>query len=137
MRARNAIPASVLVVVAFAVVLFVLFGTKFRRFKHQSAKYHAEVATGCDFMLAQYAIGTNYHGIDVSVTDAGLPQIIRCLHPIKIKLATNWAWILVDGTHTDGLNITWEPQDEMHTNIWNLVICNGEGPSEVVYVVSR
>ena len=137
MRATRIIPALVLVALVSAVVLFVLFGTKFRRFKRQSATYHAEVAAACDFMLAHYPIGTNLYGVEISVTDAALPQIVRSLQPIKIKLAPNWAWIWVDGSHTDGLNITWEPQDELHTNIWNLVIGNGEGPSKVVYVASR
>jgi hypothetical protein len=137
MRAARIIPALVLIALVSAVVPFVLFGTKFRRFQHQSAKYHAEVAAACDLMLAHYPVGTNSRGIEISVTDAALPQSVRSLHPIKIRLAPNWAWIWVDGSHTDGLNITWEPQDEMHTNIWNLVIGNGEGPSKVVYAVSR
>src|SRR5436190_23395149 len=137
MRARNAIPVFAVIVVALAISLFVLLGTKFRRFKHQSTSYHAKVAAACDFMLAHYRIGTNYYGAEISPTDAALPQIVRSLHPIKIKLAPNWAWIWVDGSHTDGLNITWQPVDEVHTNIWNLVIGNGEGPSEIVYAATR
>src|SRR5260221_280582 len=128
----RAIPASALIVVVFAVLLFWLLDTKFRRFKHQSAKYHAEVAAACDFML----IGTN-KAIELSVADASLPEMVRRLRPCKIKLAANWVWIWVDDSHTDGLNVTWEPQDETHTNIWNLIIGNGEGPSEVVYVANR
>src|SRR5437016_2966820 len=92
MRAARVIPAIVLIVLLSAVVLFVLFDTKFRRFKHQSAMYHAEVAAACDFMLAHYPIGTNSYGVEISVTDAALPQVVRSLHPIKIKLAPNWAW---------------------------------------------
>ena len=136
MRASRTMPAFALLVLVFAVVLFVLFGTKYRRFKRYSAKYHAEVAAACDFMLAHYPVGTN-KAVEISVKDAALPDIVRTLRPCKIKVAANWAWIWVDDSHTDGLSVTWEPQDEAHTNTWNLIISNGEGPSEVVYVAKR
>jgi hypothetical protein len=122
-----------------AVLLLLLYcqvTRKYVRFKHQSTKYHSAVAVACDFMLAHYLVGGT-NGVEVPATDTALPQVIRNLHPLKIKLERNWVWILVGDSHLDGLNITWEPQDESHTNIWNLSIGNGEGPSEVVYVARR
>jgi hypothetical protein len=137
MRARNSIPVFALVLLIFAGTLFVLVGSKFHRFEHRGASYYAEVAEACDFMLTHYGLGTNQYGAEIPLTDAGIPQVVRNLRPIKIKLALNWAWIWVDSSHTDGLNITWQPQDELHSNIWNLVIGNGEGRSEVVYAATR
>jgi hypothetical protein len=126
--------ASVLAV--FLLLLYCQLTRKYVEFKHRTAAYHSEVAAACDFMLAHYLVGGT-NGVEISATDTALPQVIRNLHPLKIKVARNWAWIWVDDSHLDGLNITWEPQDEAHTNIWNLVIGNGEGPSEVVYAVNR
>jgi len=136
MRKPWIITALAVIVLVSAVLLFALFDTKFRRFKRQSAKYHAEVAAACDFMLSHYLIGGT-NGVEISVKDPALPPAIRNLNPLKIKVAHNWAWISVDDSHLDGLSITWEPHDESHTNVWNLVIGNGEGPSAVVYAANR
>jgi hypothetical protein len=133
MLSRKTIIISALIVGCCLVLLNWLLDSKYRRFKNQNPKYHADVAAACDSMLANHPLGTNQY-MELSVTDASLPEIIRNLHPEKIKLSTNWVWIWVDSSRSDGLAITWEPRDEAHTNIWNLIISYGEGSSKAVYV---
>jgi len=121
----KAIKVFVLIVVSFAVFVVWLFDTKFRKFEHQSVEYYTDFATAGDFMLAHYPLGTNKF-IEIPVSDPSLPKIVSNLQPVRIKLSTDWVWILVDGSHTDGLNVTWEASA--------LSISDGEGPSKVVYV---
>jgi hypothetical protein len=130
----TALIASVLTV--FLLLVYCQFTRKFIRFEHRSTRYHADFAAACGSILAHYPLGTKRF-VEISPADASLPGIVRDLHPERIKVATNWVWILVDGSHLDGLNVTWAPQDEARTNTWNLVIGNGEGPSKVVYAAKR
>jgi len=130
----TALVASVLAV--FLLLVYCQLTRKFVRFEHRNTNYHANFAGACESILGHHPLGTNRF-IEISPADASLPRIVRELHPERIKVSTNWVWILVDGSHLDGLNVTWEPQDDAQTNTWNLVIGNGEGPSKVVYVAKR
>jgi hypothetical protein len=124
--------AFVLMLACLGFVLLRLNERKYLRFKHQSAKGHADFALACDFLLTHHPLGTNKF-IELSGTDPGLPVLVRNLHPEKIKLAANRLWILVDGSHDDGLVIVWEPKAEGQTNIWHLIVGTGEGGTESVY----
>ena len=135
MRARKFI--FVLLTAGSCLLLLIWLGdSKFRRFKRQSLQYHKDFAAACDSILSHYPLGTN-GSLEIPAAGGTLPEIILALHPSRIKVSTNWVWILVDGSHTDGLAVVWEPQDETHTNRWNLVATTGEGPSEVIYVATR
>ncbi|EEF59022.1 hypothetical protein [Pedosphaera parvula] len=136
MLSRKTIIISALIVGCCLVLLNWLFDSKYSRFKSQNPKYHADFAAACDSILANHPLGTNKY-MELSVTDTSLAEIIRNLHPERIKVSTNWVWIWVDSSHTDGLSITWEPRDESQTNIWNLIIGYGEGKNKVVYVSKR
>ena len=137
MRPPKIITALIVSLLAvFALLLYLQVTRKFIRFEHRSTTYYEDFAAACGLILAHYPIGTNRF-VDISPADASLPVIVRDLHPERIRVATNWVWILVDGSHLDGLNVTWGPQDEAQTNTWNLVIGNGEGPSKVVYAAKR
>jgi hypothetical protein len=96
-------------------------------FKNKSAKYHADFAEACDFVLAHHPLGTNMF-VKLSVTDSSLPQIISDTHPAEIGVGSNIVWVLVSHSHVDGLAVIWKPQDEV------LTINNGDGPEEIVYV---
>src|ERR1043166_974802 len=113
-----------------------LLDSKFRRFKRQSSQYHSDFAEACDSILLRHPLATNRF-VEVSLSEGSLPEIVRSLRPSRIKVSTNWVWILVDGSHTDGLAVVWEPQDDVHTNVWNLIATTGEGPAEVVHVATR
>src|SRR5678815_4154771 len=84
--------------VASVVALIWLLDGKYSRFNHKSAEYHAAFAAGCDSMFEHYPLGTNKF-IELSAADAFVPQVVRDLHPARIKVSTNWVWILVDGSH--------------------------------------
>lgn len=138
MRVTKIITALALTV--FLLLLYCQLTRKYVRFENKSAKYHADFAAACDSILAHYPLGTNKF-LDISTTDAGLPGIVRDLHPERIKVATNWVWVLVDGSHTDGLVVVWEtkwgPDGTKLPNVWNLEIGNGEDGSKALYVTSR
>jgi len=123
-----------LAVVAIAVAIgWLLRPGKYLRFKHQSGEYYATFAAACDSMLAHYSLGTNGF-LEISGAGEFLPRMVRDLHPWRIKVSTNWVWILVNGSHSrDGLVSVWEPQYD-RTNMWNLGVGTGEGETAVVYV---
>ena len=105
-------------------------------FKHKSPQYYAAFAKSCDSLLAQRILGTDEF-VEVLVTDASLPEMIRDVHPFKIKLARDRVWILAGGTsHVLGYGITWEPQDEAKTNVWALSATQ-ESDTRVLYVAER
>src|SRR6516225_7103094 len=91
--------ASVLVV--SSILVFCQLTRKFVRFDHRSSKFHAQFASACDSMLSRFPLNTNKL-VEISTADPSLPQIVRDLRPETIKLSTNWVWILVDDSHTDG-----------------------------------
>lgn len=141
MRVPKVITA--LIASALMVFLFLLdcqFTRKYVRFEHHSTKYYSDFAAACDSILAHYPLGTNQF-LEISTTDAGLPQIVRDLHPVRIQIATGWVWVLVDDSHTDGLVVVWEtqwgPDGTKITNVWNLEIGNGEDGSKALYVTNR
>ena len=104
------------VVVVLGVGLFLIWPDSYSRFRHRSEPYYAEFSQACDSLLAQHPLGTNRF-IEVSVTDATLPKMIRDLSPSKIKISANRVWILSQG---DQFGIAWEPQGEVQTNVWAL-----------------
>lgn len=141
MRVRKVITVPIAAVLAvFLLLLYCQLTRKYVRFENKSAKYHADFAAACDSILAHYPLGTNEF-LELSTTDVGLPQIVRDLRPERIKIATNWVWVLVDGSHTDGLVVLWETQWGLDgtklTNVWNLEIGNGEDGKKALYVKSR
>src|SRR5437867_1739738 len=94
MRKPWVIAAFAAIVLAFAVLLFALFDTKFRRFKRQSAEYHAEVAAACDFMLARYLVGGT-NGVEISVMDPAPPRpsgtcILSRSNSLTTGLGSGW-----------------------------------------------
>jgi hypothetical protein len=141
MRALKVITALMAGVLAvFLLLVYCQLTRKYVRFEHQSSKYHAEFATACDSILAQHPLGTNGF-LEISTTDTSLPRIVGDLHPERIKVSTNCVWVLVDGTHTDGLVVLWEtqwgPEGVKLTNVWNLEIGNGEDGLKAVYVLNH
>ena len=98
-------------------------------FRHRNGRYYADFTAACDSLLAEHPVGTNRF-IELAVTDASIPKIVRDLRPVKIKLATNWVWILYGGGVE--FSVTWE-QDETQTNAWVLsTTC--ESHTRTVYV---
>lgn len=131
---------SLLVIVTLLAVLIlvlpILVHPQHFAFRHRSAGYYADFARACDSLLAQHPIGTNQF-VEVPVFDPSIPSIIRQVHPFRIKLATNWVWILAWGEgHADGVGITWGPQSESQTNGWALLTAV-EGQTRTIYVASR
>jgi hypothetical protein len=121
---------------AFILVLPILGHPQHFAFRHRSPGYYAEFARACDSLLAQHPIGTN-EIVEIPVNDQSIPSIIRQVHPFRIKLATNWVWILAWGEgHADGVGITWEPQNEGQTSVWAL-LTTAEGHTRTVYVAPR
>jgi hypothetical protein len=122
------------------ILVYLQISRKYVRFEHRSAKYHADFAAACDSILASHPLGTNGF-VEVSATDGSLPPIVRELGPVRIQVSTNWVWVLVDDSHTDGLVVVWEtqsgPEGTKQTNIWNLEIGNGEDGAKPIYVVNR
>jgi hypothetical protein len=101
------VPKAIKVLLAGVLVLFLLLvctqlTSKYVRFEHQSPKYRADFAAACDSILAHYPLGTNGY-LEIPTNDTFLPKIVSELHPEKIKISTNQVWVLVDGSHTDGL----------------------------------
>jgi len=128
----------VFIIVPFSCSLFL--NADYLHFKYKNAKYHADFAEACDYILAHYPLGTN-KVMRLSVTDAPLPRIISDWHPKRVDLTSNYVCIDVHDGHIGGLVIIWKPQWEgqnpTQTNTWNLCINNGEGPEDIVYVENR
>ena|SRR6185369_4330378 len=137
LRVPKRLPGVAIAWLALVAALLWLRDGKYSRFKHRNAEYHAAFAAACDSMLTQFSLATNKF-FEFSAADPLVSRIVRDLHPAKIKVSTNWVWILVDGSHSgDGLVVVWEPQNERQTNMWNLVIGTGEGKTEAVYVAKH
>ncbi len=120
----------------FVLLLPILAHPQHFAFRHKSAGYYVEFTKACDSLLAQQPLGTNKF-IELPVTNASVPKIIREVHPFKIKLATNWVWILAWGEgHGKGVGITWGPENEAQTNVW-VLRTTVESHTRTVYVASR
>lgn len=132
---KRAIASALTLVLAMALAAWLL-DSNLRKFERKGASFHADFAAACDSILAQHPLGTN-KTIQLSPVDPSLPKIVCDLHPLKIQISANRIWMLVDGSHADGLATVWEPAVEAHTNVWHLHINNGQGKSKVVYVTSR
>ena len=105
-------------------------------FKHKSPAYYAAFAKSCDSLLAQHLVGTNEF-VEVPVTDASLPKIVRDVHPFKIRVSRGCVSILAGGTsHVLGYGINWQRQDEAKTNVWALSTSQ-ESQTHLLYVVER
>ena len=82
--------------IGFVLLMPILAQPGHFAFRHRSTSYYVEFTKACDSLLAQHPLGTNKF-IELPVTDASLPGIIRNVHPFRIKLAANWVWILAWG----------------------------------------
>ena len=107
---------TIVILAVLGIGLFLFWPDSYSRFRHRSEAYYVEFAQACDFLIAQHPFGTNRF-IEMSPTDATLPQTIRDLRPSKITVSANRVWILSKG---DQFGIAWEPVDEAQTNIWVL-----------------
>jgi hypothetical protein len=120
----------------FILVLPMLGHPQHFAFRHRSRGYYADFTRACDSLLAQHPVGTNKF-VEIPVNDLSIPSIIRQVHPFRIKLATNWVWILAWGEgHADGVGITWESQSEGQTNEWAL-LTTVESHTRTIYVATR
>lgn len=126
----------VVLFVGFVLLLPLLAHPQHFAFRHKSAGYYGQFAKACDSLLTQHPVGTN-KVLELPVTDASVPNIIRDVHPVRIKLGTNWVWILAWGeSHGNGVGITWAPENEAQTNVW-ILRTTVESHTRAVYVASR
>ena len=127
----------IVVVVACVLGLFwflAMFGSHYIRLQHKSPEYYAELAAGCDSILAKHPPGTN-EVIWISVTDPSLPRVVRNLHPLKLQVYPQGVWMLLDSDSRTGIGLGWQPKLG-DTNVWELDIV-AESLDTVIYSVKR
>ncbi len=139
-RRRTLRKAITVLAIAASIIGYFRLTSYYLSFKHKRAKYHADFAKACDSLLINYPLGTNKY-VEISAKDSSLPKMISDLHPERIRVARNKVWILVHGSHVNGLAVIWEPvwdpMDQNQTNTWALSITSGEGVDDTLYVTNR
>jgi hypothetical protein len=104
-----------------------------RRFIHQRAAYHSELARACDAVLrAQHLEEDSFY--EVFMDKSRLPTVITDLHPDRLWLTSSGVSLDFGGGN-DGFWIGWGA-DEAHTNIWTLD-ANVHGSRKTFYTERR
>jgi hypothetical protein len=137
MRASRIILAVCLIgafVLGFAWLLSTFHNSQYFELHHKSAKYYADYAAACDFVLATHPVGTN-ESIKIPVTDPSLPKIMTELHPIKIEINSKSVWMLLGSDSHAGFGLTWNPQWD-NTNFW-VLHTTAESLDTVIYAAKR
>ena len=114
------------------ILAFWLFTSPYQRFiEGRDQKYYQELARACDVVFTQHPIGTNLF-IQVEVTNASLPEVIRDLEPSQITIFSNGVSVI---SWRKQFGLSWTEQGD-DTNVWNLSVCT-KGPLTIVYREKR
>jgi hypothetical protein len=97
----------------------------------KSSTYYRQVADGLEMVRQQHPLGTNLF-LEIPVLDPSIPEVIRNLHPSKIRRFADGAGVMI-GVGRGGFAVSWS-RDDMHTNsdIW-ILETNGEGLRKTIY----
>lgn len=93
-----------------------------------------ELAAACDSILAKHPLGTN-NAVWIPVTDPSLPAVVRDLNPLKLQVAPQRVWMLLDSNSHAGIGLMWEPKRD-DTSVWKLAIV-AESLETVLYSAER
>ena len=113
-----------------AVVFYARSQQPYIKFMHQSEEYYADFARACAAIHSKHPVGTN-HVVEIPITDSSMPEIIRALHIVKIKVGRDYVWMMHGGP--GAFSIQWQGNDLIHSNEWTLTT-TAESDSRIVYV---
>ena len=115
---------------------------RYRRFFHRSTSYYAQIADGCDTILAGHPVSSNdivyltpqavaRSAIRLSGDDSSLPNSIRQLSPDFVLVKSNFVSISIPPEREGGFGIIWK-RSQMESNLWVLQADN-EDEAKIVY----
>src|SRR5690242_19688882 len=102
------------------LILSPLLESHYIQLQHKSPKFYARLAAACDSILAKYPVSTN-KVIQVPVTDPSLPDAVKDMHPLKLRVKSQSVWMLLDSNSRAGIGLWWSPTPG-ETNVWQLGI---------------
>lgn len=120
----------IIVPALFAGLVFTVSEPIWMRFSERILWNYRKLTDACDSVLADHPLGTNVE-IEISATDPSLPNIIKRLNPVAIRVKPHGLWMMLEHPSRAGYAVEWG-QDPDNTNIWALS-AGGEGVFDTVY----
>jgi hypothetical protein len=131
----NAVISRVLAVVIAAILLVSCGGPpSYLTFMSRDQRYFAQVAEGCDKLLAQTRASPGMER-EIAGNDKSLPAVLKEIKATRFLVSSNRVYATIGPERAGGFGMVWE-QHEVNKSLWQLTT-SGDGLNKVVFSTKK